>query len=260
MLQPRPQARSRLCRCPDRAGPGRDAGRRRRVGTQTVRDGDRDRPASHRRRISRSAACSRSWAGPTRPWRSTSGPSSVSPTTPRPAAASQPSSSRKNQPEQALSRLDRVLEMAADDGEARFLRGRAQLALGHTAQAIADLKDAIRRLPGRADIYYHLALALEADHKPAEALRAAQQAMRLAPDFVACAEAFEPPRLAMAPIGNVPGRAAKNPCPLAVADHGTHPPIRPGSTDTDGSHASRSVISRRRHQAELGNGDFIAWP
>ena len=39
----------------------------------------------------------------------------------------------KNQPEQALSRLNQVLEMAADDGEARFLRGRAQLAIGHTA-------------------------------------------------------------------------------------------------------------------------------
>ena len=49
----------------------------------------------------------------------------------------------KNQPEQALSRLNQVLEMAADDGEARFLRGRAQLAIGHTAQAVADLKDAI---------------------------------------------------------------------------------------------------------------------
>ena len=69
--------------------------------------------------------------------------------------------------------------MAADDGEARFLRGRAQLALGHTEPAVADLNGAIKRLPGRADIYYHLALALEADHKTAEALRAAQEALRL---------------------------------------------------------------------------------
>jgi tetratricopeptide (TPR) repeat protein len=107
----------------------------------------------------------------------------------------------KNQPEQALSRLNQVLEMAADDGEARFLRGRAQLAIGHTAQAVADLKDATPRLPGRADVYYHLALALEADHKPAEALRAAQQALRLSPDFALAQGLSNRLALAMAPIG-----------------------------------------------------------
>jgi tetratricopeptide (TPR) repeat protein len=107
----------------------------------------------------------------------------------------------RNQPEQALSRLDRVLEMAADDGEARFLRGRAQLALGHTEAAIADLKGTVGRLPGRADVHYHLALALEADHKPAEALRAAEEASRLAPDFKQAQSLSNRLRLAMAPIG-----------------------------------------------------------
>jgi tetratricopeptide (TPR) repeat protein len=107
----------------------------------------------------------------------------------------------RNQPEQALSRLDRVLEMAADDGEARFLRGRAQLALGHSEAAIADLQHAIRALPGRADIYYHLALAFEADHKPADALSAAREAMRLAPDFAQAQELSNRLRLAMAPSG-----------------------------------------------------------
>jgi tetratricopeptide (TPR) repeat protein len=107
----------------------------------------------------------------------------------------------RNQPEQALSRLDRVLEMAADDTEARFLRGRAQLALGHTEAAIADFNSTLRRLPGRADIHYHLALALEADHKPAEALRCAQEAQRLAPDFTLAQRLSNRLSLAMAPIG-----------------------------------------------------------
>jgi tetratricopeptide (TPR) repeat protein len=107
----------------------------------------------------------------------------------------------RNQPEQALSRLDRVLEMAADDGEARFLRGRAQLALGHNDAAIADLQGALRSLPRRADIYYHLALAFEAGRKPAEALGAAQEAMRLAPDFDQAQALSNRLRLAMAPAG-----------------------------------------------------------
>jgi tetratricopeptide (TPR) repeat protein len=107
----------------------------------------------------------------------------------------------KNQPEQALSRLNQVLEMTADDGEARFLRGRAQLAIGNTALAVADLNGAIQRIPGRADIYYHLALALEADHKPADALRAAKNALRLAPDFALAQGLSNRLALAMAPIG-----------------------------------------------------------
>ncbi len=37
-------------------------------------------------------------------------------------------------------------------------------------------------MPDQSQAHYYLALAFEADRKPAEALRAAQQAMRLAPD------------------------------------------------------------------------------
>ena len=48
-------------------------------------------------------------------------------------------------------------------------------------EAIADLRAAVQRLPDRPDIYYHLALVLEADHKPADARSAAEQALRLAP-------------------------------------------------------------------------------
>ena len=121
----------------------------------------------------------------------------------------------RNQPEQALSRLDRVLEMSADDGEARFLRGRARLALGHGEPALADLQSAVRALPGRADIYYHLALAFEAYHKPAEALSAAQEALRLAPDFELAQKLSSRLSIAMAPSGTTrpkkPANAALRP-------------------------------------------------
>jgi len=90
----------------------------------------------------------------------------------------------RNQPDQALSRLDQVLELASASGEAYDLRGRAHLKLRQLNQAIEDFRAAATRLPDRPDIPYHLALALEADHQPADALRAAEQALNLAPTFV----------------------------------------------------------------------------
>jgi tetratricopeptide (TPR) repeat protein len=89
----------------------------------------------------------------------------------------------RNQPDQALARLDQAVELAPEDGEVRLLRGRAHLALRHIPQAIADLLMAVDRLPNRADVYYHLALALDAAHQTTDALRAAEQALRLAPDY-----------------------------------------------------------------------------
>ena len=91
----------------------------------------------------------------------------------------------RNQPDQALARLDQVVELAAENGEARDLRGRAHLTLRHFPRAIEDFRAAASRLPDRPDIHYHLALALEADHKPADALREAEQALRLAPNYPA---------------------------------------------------------------------------
>jgi tetratricopeptide (TPR) repeat protein len=130
----------------------------------------------------------------------------------------------RNQPEQALSRLDRVLEMTAADGEARFLRGRAQLALGHSEAAIADFQNAIRGLPGRADIYYHLALAFEVHHKPAEALRAAREAMRLAPGFEQAQSLSNRLSLAMAPIGTPRPKPATGAETRAERDGPVDPP------------------------------------
>jgi tetratricopeptide (TPR) repeat protein len=88
----------------------------------------------------------------------------------------------RNQPDQALARLDQVVELAAENPEARFFRGQAYLALGRIPQAIADLRFAATKMPDQPQFFYHLALALEADHKPADAFRAAQEALRLAPD------------------------------------------------------------------------------
>jgi tetratricopeptide (TPR) repeat protein len=87
----------------------------------------------------------------------------------------------RNQPEQALARLDQAVELAAENTEARFFRGQAYLALGHIPQAIDDLRFAAGRISDQPQLFYQLALALEADHKPAEALRAAQKALDLAP-------------------------------------------------------------------------------
>ncbi len=87
----------------------------------------------------------------------------------------------RHQPDQALCRLDQVVELSPNDGEARDLRGLAHWKLHHLPEAIADFHAATQGLPGRADVFYHLALALEADNKRTDALRAVEQAVRLAP-------------------------------------------------------------------------------
>ena len=116
----------------------------------------------------------------------------------------------QNQPDQALSRLDRVVEPAPENGEARNLRGRAHLVLRHFGQAVDDFRDAARLLPGRADVYYNLALALEGDRKPADALRAAEQALRLAPDFPDARMLSQRLALAVTSIGKPRPRPREN--------------------------------------------------
>jgi tetratricopeptide (TPR) repeat protein len=107
----------------------------------------------------------------------------------------------QNQPDQALSRLDQVVEPAPQNGEARNLRGRAHLALRHFGQAVDDFREAAIRLPQRADVYYNLALALEGDRKPNDALRAAEQALHLAPDFPDARMLSQRLALAVMPVG-----------------------------------------------------------
>jgi tetratricopeptide (TPR) repeat protein len=89
----------------------------------------------------------------------------------------------RNQPDQALVRLDQAVDLAPHDGEVHLLRGRAHLVLHHAPQAIVDLRIAASQLPGRADVHYQLALALDAAHLKAEALKAAETAVRLSPDY-----------------------------------------------------------------------------
>jgi tetratricopeptide (TPR) repeat protein len=109
----------------------------------------------------------------------------------------------RSQPDQALSRLDQVVELAPENGAARDLRGRAHLTLRHFTQATEDFRAAAKRFPDRADVFYSLALALEADHKPAEALRAAEQALRLTPDYPAARGLSQRLALAVSPMGSV---------------------------------------------------------
>ncbi len=97
----------------------------------------------------------------------------------------------RNQPDQALVRLDQAVELAPTDGEVRVLRGLAHAKLHHIPEAIADLKDATRRLPDRPDVYYQLALVLEAGHRTADARSAAEQALRLAPADIAVRQLSE---------------------------------------------------------------------
>lgn len=93
--------------------------------------------------------------------------------------------------DQALARLDQTVEMAPGDAEVLLLRGRAHLALNHTALALADLRTAAVRLPQRPDVHFFLALALNAASRPDDALKSAEQALQLAPDYAAAQDLTE---------------------------------------------------------------------
>jgi tetratricopeptide (TPR) repeat protein len=129
----------------------------------------------------------------------------------------------RNQPDQALSRLDRVVELAADNPVARDLRGRAHLTLRHFPQAIEDFRKAAGLLPNRPDIYYQLALALEADHRPADAFRAAEQALRLSPDFADARGLSRRLALAVSPGGGSRLRPSPTPVTRPISDAPAEP-------------------------------------
>lgn len=90
--------------------------------------------------------------------------------------------------DQALIRLDQVVELIPDDPEARYLRGRAHLALKHTTLAVEDLKFASEKLTARPDVFYQLALALQSSENSADALKAAERATTLAPEWAEARE------------------------------------------------------------------------
>ena len=94
----------------------------------------------------------------------------------------------RGQPDQALARLDPLIEQYPDDAETRHQRGRANLALKRVAPALSDLKLASEKLPDRPDVHYHLALALQADHKTKAAIEANEHALKLDPNYVEARE------------------------------------------------------------------------
>src|SRR5262249_51161245 len=89
----------------------------------------------------------------------------------------------EHHPDQALALLDQAVELVPEDSDAHVLRGRAHLALNHTAAAIDDLDFAVSRTPERADAHFHLAVALTAAHKQSAARVAADTAAKLAPEW-----------------------------------------------------------------------------
>lgn len=88
----------------------------------------------------------------------------------------------RGQNDQAVARLTHALELAPDDPEILSYRGRAQLALGHTAEAVSDLRAAVAARGDDAEANYQLALALEQASQGEEARAVAERALVLAPD------------------------------------------------------------------------------
>jgi tetratricopeptide (TPR) repeat protein len=135
----------------------------------------------------------------------------------------------RNQPDQALARLDQVVELAPENAEARHFRGQAYLALRHVPQAIDDLRFAAARMPSEPQLFYELAHAYEAAQQPAEALRAAQQALRLAPNDPNARGLTQ--RLALTPSLANPGitRRVSNPgsSPVNTRNVQQTPPVEP---------------------------------
>jgi tetratricopeptide (TPR) repeat protein len=71
----------------------------------------------------------------------------------------------RQEPDQALRRLDQVLEMIPDDPEAHHLRGLAHMTLRHYPEAVTDFRFAAQRLPHRSDVAGHLTQALAASQR-----------------------------------------------------------------------------------------------
>lgn len=89
----------------------------------------------------------------------------------------------RGQGSQALARLNQVLEIDAEHGEARYQRGLVYLDREQMRAAVSDLEFAARKLPSRPDVYYHLALALQSAEEPVKAMDAVEHALRLAPHY-----------------------------------------------------------------------------
>ena len=164
-----------------RPGPDRDAARRRGDVTQAVRPGHLHRPSPPPGAL---LAQSRPWrrsARPTRRWRPISAPWRTTPTMSPRWRGSRRCSSRGASPTRRSPGSTRPPRWPRPTPRSWRSGAWRSWNLRHIPEAIADLKVAADRLPDRPDIYYNLALALEAGQQPADARSAAQQALRLAP-------------------------------------------------------------------------------
>lgn len=92
---------------------------------------------------------------------------------------------------------------------------------GRTAEAIAAFERLSRERPGDADVWLNLGLAYMADHRFAEADRALEAALRLAPDYKDARLAYA--RAAL--FGGRPAVADQRLAPL-LAPHGDDPEVR----------------------------------
>lgn len=82
----------------------------------------------------------------------------------------------------AIDTTTRILTGYGDVGRAYLIRGRSLLALGRRREAEADLRRALPLMPHSAEPAECLALLLVESGRPAEALRFAERATRLAPE------------------------------------------------------------------------------
>jgi tetratricopeptide (TPR) repeat protein len=101
---------------------------------------------------------------------------------------------------EALSVLDRALDLDPGLDAARFARGTARLRLGALPQAASDLQDFLARQPGNAWAWNNLGLCRKALGQPAEAAAAFERALSCDPRL----------DLAAANLGNVLTQLGRN--------------------------------------------------
>ena len=183
VVSPRPGARPRIRRGPDRPGRGGGAARasRRRPcnGSTTPSRSTRIRPRPTWPR----AGSSRRKARSTRRSPPTSARWSSSPTRRPSASGSRRSSSpasRRTRPWRGSIRSSRWPPTTPRPTiSAGWPTWRSSIPPGRSPTSASRPSTS----PNRPDVFYHLALALNADHKTADALRATERALKLAPEY-----------------------------------------------------------------------------
>ncbi len=86
-------------------------------------------------------------------------------------------------PTTALSKFTAALEAGKEPAQARLGRGKSFLALGRTAEAIADLMEAAKLAPSDGKVLHQLGVARARSRDPAGAVEAYTRAIEADPDF-----------------------------------------------------------------------------